>query len=214
MVNSWFLFLSQISANFWNIARVTIIPFDWVTQRWEVCSSLKIWRRSLHGQRVINSLMMQMVIHPALDDTSPWKCFEQIQSRPQISLARRTFLGLSIPPTHNTRYHQENWSGPLVNHFPSFLNRTSGKTYFNMLMQWCPDKVFQLVHDAVVGSGNNPLNCASWNLCQNVVHIKLQSGYEIVVCPSTYILVVSIRGHRVPLENLMIVFPDRRTLHN
>jgi hypothetical protein len=49
----------------------------------------------------------------------------------------------------------------IVNNFQTFINRTSGKTYFNMLMQWCPEKVFQLIHDAVVGSGNNPLKSAS-----------------------------------------------------
>jgi len=41
----------------------------------------------------------------------------------------------------------------VVNYFTTFLYEKTGKTYFNLLAKWCPEKLFQLVHDAVVGSG-------------------------------------------------------------
>jgi hypothetical protein len=49
----------------------------------------------------------------------------------------------------------------LVNNFKEFLNGPLGKNGPNTLVRWCPQKVSQLVHDAVVGSGNNPLKCGT-----------------------------------------------------
>lgn len=42
----------------------------------------------------------------------------------------------------------------VVNNFPAFLDHDKGETWFNSLIKWCPDKLYRLVHDAVVGSGN------------------------------------------------------------
>jgi hypothetical protein len=39
----------------------------------------------------------------------------------------------------------------VVNYFTTFVEYR--KPYFNMLVKWCPEKLYQLVHDAVVGSG-------------------------------------------------------------
>jgi hypothetical protein len=39
-----------------------------------------------------------------------------------------------------------------VNYLPEFLNTPYGKDSFNTLVRWCPHKVFQLVHDALVGT--------------------------------------------------------------
>jgi len=42
----------------------------------------------------------------------------------------------------------------IVSNFRDFLTHPDGKKYFNMLTAWIPEKLFQLVRDAVVGERN------------------------------------------------------------